>query len=242
MPFYTRPETPPPGPTLLSIRDDDLAHSLSVLRTKPTAELSAIRNVRINFTEANLLKWQGTYWPGVWDAFDEEMLEGPERMSPILKTSTLVDNPPSQAFRAILRWIAENFDLGNLTLYINASDASWTLFANCGAAAYSPQDEVDSDWRFIYDWYLDLGRALAELFEGGGGLLELQVSTSIWDGMGAWLVGQVTGRKMVISEYMPQFQDPGMQLLSGKGFDEDGKGRGEDGKGGHEDGAEVKAD
>ncbi|ROW08704.1 hypothetical protein VPNG_06374 [Cytospora leucostoma] len=244
MPIHTRPVSPPPGPTVLSIRDDDLAHALSVLRTKPAAELSAIRNVRINFSEANVLHWHKSYWPGLDFAFDEEDMQTFERIHPVLQTSTLADNPPSQAFRAILRWIAENLDLGNLTLYINAGDASWTLFADRGAAAYATMDDMDHDWRFIYDWFLDVGRAVAEVFGGGGGLRELQIWTQVWDGMGAWLVGQITGRRTVIPEYtlMPRFQDPGMQLLSGKGVGEDGKGGGEEGKGGHEDGVEVKAD
>lgn len=235
MPAHTRPEYPPPGPTVLSIRDDDLAHALSVLRTKSAAELSAIRNVRFRFTEANILHWHKSYWPGVYFAFDEEDMKTFERIHPILKTSTLVENPPSEAFRALLRWVAENLDLKNLTLYLNAGDSSWSLFGDCGAAAYATEDDVDHDWRFIYDWYLDLGRALAEVFQGGGGLRELQIWTQIWEGMGEWLVGQFTGRGTVLPKLMPRFHDPRMQLLSGKEGDEDGKG-------GDQDGLEVKAD
>lgn len=80
---------------------------------------------------------------------------------------------------------------------------------------------IRSEWKFVYDFYKDVGRALAEVF-GGSGLREVGVKTSIWDGMGAWLVGQISGRGTVVAGGLPEYHGAGTRLLSGEGVDREG--------------------
>lgn len=118
---------------------------------------------------------------------------------------------PSEVFRAMLRFIAESFDLRKLDLEVNASAAAWSLFEDTIAGAYG--DDIDQEWKFIYDFYMDVGRALAEVFEGSD-LRGVHVETSIWDGMGPWLMGQISGkRETVVADILPKYHDAGMRLL-----------------------------
>lgn len=210
-PQHTSPQT------TLTIRNSDLPHALGLLRATPAADLSAIRTLRIVLTTASLLRWHGPVWPGAHDAFDDEDLDECDRLYPAPADPL---PPPSEAFRALLRFVAgdrgegRRFDLGRLELEVDASGAAWELFGD-GAAAYATDDEVDRDWRFVYGFYVDVGRALAEVF-GGRELRGLRVETSIWNGLGPWLAGRVTGREPVVAGGLPRFHDPGMLLLSGK--------------------------
>lgn len=204
-------------PTSLTIRDSDLTHALSALRTTPAAELSAIRTLRIVLTESNLLRWHGSLWPpGVRAALDDDDLDEYARLYPAPPSSSAA---PSEAFRALLRSVAESFDLAELDLEIDASSAAWSLFEDKAAGAYGG-DEVDEDWRFVYEFYLDVGRALAEVFAGGR-LREVGVKTSIWDGMGPWLTGQISGKGTVVTRGLPRYHNAETRLLSGKGREED---------------------
>lgn len=205
----TKPE-PPPQPHVVTIRDWDLGHALSTLRATPAAELAAARTLRIVFTEPNLLYWHGSIWPGVREVFDDEDIEAYARIYPPPAAGS---TPPSEEFRALLRFVAENFDLAKLDWEIDASSASWGLFADRGAGAYGG-DEVDEEWIFVYEWYLEVGRALADVFRGRE-LQRLSVETSIWDGMGPWLVGQITGAETVVDRGLPRHHGVGMRLLSG---------------------------
>lgn len=211
---------PQPDPGCLNIRDWYLDRALSDLRTTPAAELSAIHTVHIELTEPNLIRWHGSVWPGMDLAFDDEDMAGYARIYPVPKPLT-ANKPPREAFRAILRFIAEKFDLGQLNLEVDASCAAWGLFEDKAAAGYSTRDEVDQDWRFMYDFYIDVGRVVAEVFRGVE-LRGLSAKTSIWNGMCPWLTGQITGRDMGVIEDLPRFHDTGMPLLPGKGGDGDG--------------------
>lgn len=114
----------------------------------------------------------------------------------------------------MLRFVAKNFDLRKLNLEVDAREA-WGLFEDAAAGAYGG-DEVDQEWKFIYDFYMDVGKALAEVFKSSD-LREFHVRTSIWDGIGPWLVGQISGREdMVVAGILPEYHDVGMQLLSGE--------------------------
>lgn len=121
-------------------------------------------------------------------------------------------------FRAILRFVAESFDLGKLDMKVNVSAAAWSLFKDRGAGAYGG-DEVDEEWKFIYDFFMDVGRALAEVFKGSD-LREIGVETSIWDGMGPWLSGQISGRKTAVVGNLPENHHVGMRLLSSEAASE----------------------
>lgn len=196
-------------PTSLTIRDVDLTHALSALRTThPAAELSAVRHLRIVLTEANLLRWHGSLWPGAHAALDDEDLDDYARLYP-----TPAGGPPSSAaFRALLRFVAERFDLGALDLEVDVGSAAWSLFEDKAAGAYGG-DEVDQDWRFVYEFYLDVGRALAEVFGGKEQLRGVTVKTTIWDGMGAWLAGQISGRGTVVTGGLPEYHNAEMRLV-----------------------------
>lgn len=214
----TQPQTQPQAaspPTSLTIRDPDLTHALAALRTTPTAELSALRTLRIVLTESNLWHWHGSLWPAATrTAFDDEDVDEYARLYPAAAATTS-SSPPSEAFRALLRFVAESFDLGSLDLEVDAGSAAWGLFEDKAAGAYGG-DEVDQEWRFVYEFYLDVGRALAEVF-GGGKLQKVSVKTSVWDGMGAWLEGQISGSGAVVAKGLPAYHDPKMQLVSGEG-------------------------
>lgn len=205
-------------PTSLTIRDSDLANALESLRITPAAELSAVRTLRIVLTETNLLHWHGSVWPGVDAVFDDDDLDEYARLYPAPASSSA--SSPSNVFRALLRSVAGSFDLGKLDLEVDAGSAAWSLFEDKAAGAYGG-NEVDREWKFVYDFYMDVGRALAEVF-GGSGLREVGVKTSIWDGMGAWLVGQISGRGTVVAGSLPEYHDAGARLSSGEGVDGDG--------------------
>lgn len=113
----------------------------------------------------------------------------------------------------MLRFIADNFDLRKLDLEVNASSAAWSLFEDTIAGAYGGGDH---EWMFIYGFYVDIGRALAEVFGGSSDLRELRFETSIWDGMGPWLVDQISGRDTAVDGNLPEWHDAGMRLLSGE--------------------------
>lgn len=204
-------------PTSLTIRDSDLANALESLRTTPAAELSAVRTLRIVLTETNLLHWHGSLWPGVDAVFDDDDLEEYARLYPAPVSSSA--NSPSKVFRALLRFVAGNFDLAKLDLKVDAGSAAWGLFEDKAAGAYGG-DEVDQEWKFIYDFYMDVGRALAETF-GGSGLREVGVKTSIWDGMGAWLAGQISGRETVVAGGLPEYHHAETRLSFGEVVDRD---------------------
>ncbi|KAG6362723.1 hypothetical protein INS49_007816 [Diaporthe citri] len=185
----TKPE-PPPQPHVLTIRDRDLGRALGTLRATPAAELFAVRTLRIVLTEPNVLYWHGSLWPAARAVFDDE-----------------------DEFRALLRFVAKNFDLAKLDWEVDARSAAWGLFEDKGAGAYGGE-EVDEDWKFVYEWYLEVGRALADVLRGRK-LQRLSVKTSIWNGMGPWLTGQSTGTEIVVDGSLPRYHDVGMRLLSG---------------------------
>lgn len=195
-------------PTSLTIRDPDLANALESLRAKTPVELSAIRTLRVVLNETNLLYWHGSVWPGAYEVFNDQDLEDYARMYP--PPTSLKASSPSEVFRAILRFVAENFDIGKLDLEVNASSAAWSLFEDTIAGAYGGGDH---EWMFMYDFFMDIGRALAEVFKGRD-LGKLHVETSIWDGMSPWLAGQITGRETVVDGNLPAWHDVGMRLLS----------------------------
>lgn len=201
-------------PTSLTIRDPDLANALESLRITPAEGLSAVRTLRIVLNETNLLYWHGSVWPGAYEVFNDHDLEDYARL--YTPPTSLRASSPSEVFRAMLHFVAESFDLGKLDLEVNASSAAWSLFEDTIAGAYGGGDH---EWMFIYDFFMDIGRALAEVFEGSV-LGELRVETSIWDGMGPWLAGQVHGRETVVDGNMPAWHDSGMRLLSGDAVSE----------------------
>lgn len=205
-------------PTSLTICHSDLANALESLRTTPAAELSAVRSLGIVLNETNLLHWHGSLWPGVDAVFDDDDLDEYARLCPAPASSSI--NSPSKVFRALLRLVAESLDLRKLHLELDARSAAWSLFEDKAAGAYGG-NEVDQEWKFVYDFYMDVGRALAEVF-GDSGLLEVSVKTSIWDGMGAWLVGQISGRGTVVAGILPEYHDTRRRLSSRERVDEDG--------------------
>ncbi|KAK7731944.1 hypothetical protein SLS63_005242 [Diaporthe eres] len=204
-------------PTSLTIRDSDLANALESLRTTPAVELTAVRTLRIILTESNLLYWHGSLWPGLNVVFDDDDLDEYARLYPAPASSST--SSPSKELRALLRFVAGSFDLSKLRLEVNASSAAWSLFEDTIAGAYG--GDIDEEWKFVYDFFMDVGRALAEVF-GGSGLREVGVETSIWDGMGPWLVGQISGRGTVVAGMLPKYNDAGTRLSSGEGVDGNG--------------------
>lgn len=215
------PSQAAPPPTSLTIRDSDLAHALGTLRTTSAPELFAVRTLRIILTESNLLHWHGAPWPpwpGARAVFDDDDLDEYARLYPAPASSSTAGGSPSEAFRALLRFVAESFELGGLDLEVDAGSEAWSLFEDKAAGSYGGgRDEVDRNWGFVYDFHMDVGRALAEVF-GGGKLRVLDIKTSIWDGIGAWLEGQINGRGTVVDRELPGYYDPRTPLLSRKGW------------------------
>lgn len=123
-------------PTSLTVYDVDLAHALDALSATPAAELSAIRTLRIVLTADNIIRWHGSVWPGIEIFLYVGEMEELKRLHPV-PASITAGNPPSKAFRALLRFVAETFDLGKLDLEVDPGVASWGLFADSGAAAYA---------------------------------------------------------------------------------------------------------
>lgn len=194
-------------PNSLTIRDEDLANALESLRTPPAVELSAVRSLRIVLTEANLLHWHGSLWPGMGLVFNDEDLVEYARLYPA--SASISTNTPSKVFRALLRLVAGIFDLQMLDLQVNASNAAWSFFEDTIAGAYG--GDIDKEFEFIYEFYMDVGRALADVFSGCD-LRELGVKTSIWDGMAPWLVGQISGKETVVADILPKYHDGGTRL------------------------------
>lgn len=104
---------------------------------------------------------------------------------------------PAEELRELLRFVAGNFDLPKLRLEVNPGTCAWSLHEDKLAAAYD--DDVPNNWRFVYDFYMDIGQALCETLAGKG-LAELSIATnkSIYEfeGTGAWLEREVTGREV----------------------------------------------
>lgn len=69
-----------PQPTSLTIRDSDLASALESLQATPAVE--SVRTLRIVLTEANLLYWHGSLWPGVHAVYNDDDLEEYARLYP----------------------------------------------------------------------------------------------------------------------------------------------------------------
>lgn len=196
----------------LTIHEGDLNRALTTLRSTPAAKLSTIRTLHIMFAEPTLLSWHGSYWKDLDIVFDDDDIENYKRMFP--ESQAPSTPPPRDVFRAILRFVADNFDLENLHLVVNVQSAAWLIFSDAGAGAYGG-DEVEEgpDWRFIYEWYLDVGRVILEVFAGRE-LLDLSVIASIWDGMGPWLTGKITGKETVVPvAKVPRYHDAGRRLL-----------------------------
>ncbi|KAJ4415773.1 hypothetical protein N0V82_007135 [Gnomoniopsis sp. IMI 355080] len=164
------------------------------------------------FTEPNLLAWHGSYWKELDIVFDNESIENYKGIFPEFDSPSAP--PPRDLFCALLRFVADNFDLENLHLVVNVGGAAWSVFADAGAGAYGG-DEVEKgpDWRFIYEWYLDVGRLILKVLAGRD-LLDLSVLASIWDGMEPWLTGKITGKESVVpAAKVPRYHDAGLRLL-----------------------------
>lgn len=110
--------------------------------------------------------------------------------------------------------MANNFDLENLHLVVDVQSAAWLIFSDAGAGAYGGEEvEEGTDWRFIYEWYLDVGKVILEVLAGRE-LQDLSVIASIWDGMGPWLTGRITGNETVVPPAkLPRYHDAGLRLL-----------------------------
>ena len=148
-------------------------------------------------------------------ALDDEDVEEHARIHP---APAVGSTSPSRSFCALLSFIAEKFDPTQLDLEVKAKDAAWGLFEDNGAAAYDG-DEVGDEWKVVYEWHLEVGRALADVF-GGRDLQRLSVETSIWDGMG-WvgigprLTAQITATETVENGNLPRYHDACLRLLPG---------------------------
>ncbi|KAK7729986.1 hypothetical protein SLS53_009101 [Cytospora paraplurivora] len=130
--FYMIPGTKPKYQqtdfTSLVIYERDLAEALSILRAKSATDLSAIRTLSFTLKDANLYYWWGTLLQDGGPLWDEEEREDILRVYPIPE-SVAAGNPPRSMFRALLRFIAENFDLGKLDLVVDAKNSSWNIWA-----------------------------------------------------------------------------------------------------------------
>lgn len=178
----------------------------------PAAKLSSIRTLQIIFAEPSLLSWYGTYWKDLDIVFEEEDVESYKRMFP--ESQAPSTPPPREVFRTLLQFVANNFDLENLHLIINVESAAWSIFSDAGAGAYGG-DEVEEgpDWRFIYEWYLDVGKVMLEVLSGRE-LLDLSVLASIWNGMGPWLTGRIAGKETVVpARKVPRYHNAEPNLL-----------------------------
>lgn len=197
----------------LTIHDGDLKRALATLRSVPAAKLSSIRTLQIMFSEPNLLSWHGTYWKDLNIVFEDEDIENYKRMFP--ESQAPSTPPPRDVFRTLLQFVANNFDLENLHLIINVESAAWLIFSDAGAGAYGG-DEVEEgpDWRFIYEWYLDVGKVILDVLAGHE-LLDLSVLASIWSGMGPWITGIVAGKETVVpAGKVPRYHNGDSKLLA----------------------------
>lgn len=210
-----QPKPQPQASPSLTIRNTDLTDALHTLRT--TSSIEALSALRIVITEANLWHWHGSPWPGACAAFDDDDMDGYTRLFP---TPLPPSPPPREAFRELLRLVARRCNLAALDLEVDLSEAAWGLFGGSGAAAYC--DAVDQEWRFVYEFYMDVGRVLAEVFGERGELRGLEVKTVIWDGVGAWLVGQIRGREAAVAGGLPEYHNAATRLLPGKEDEGDG--------------------
>lgn len=201
-----------PMSTGLTIHEGNLTRAFNTLSSIPAAKLSTIRTLHIMFTEPNLLAWHGPYWKDLDIVFDDEYIENYKAIFP--ESESPSTPPPRDVFGALLRFVANNFDLENLHLVVNVGGAAWQVFADAGAGAYGG-DEVEEgpDWRFIYEWYLDVDRVILEVLAGRE-LLDLSILASIWDGMEPWLTGKLTGKESVVpAAKVPRYHDPGLRLF-----------------------------
>lgn len=201
-----------PTSTSLTIHEGNLTRALNTLRSTPAAKLSTIRTLHIMFAEPNLLAWHGSYWKDLDIVFDDESIENYKGIFPEFDSPSTP--PPREVFCELLRFVADNFDLENLHLVVNVGGAAWQIFADAGAGAYGG-DEVEEgpDWKFIYEWYLDVGRVILEVLAGRE-LLDLSILASIWDGMTPWLTGKITGRESAVpAAKVPRYHDAGLRLF-----------------------------
>ena len=185
------------SPTKISLKNDSPKHCLAKLQALSASERAAIRTLSITQTETQCLAWHGRLSPGVRDVFDDDDLaeyarihHWPSAAGPDPKVNSAVE------LREGLRFVAENFDLPNLSLEVDPGSAAWSLFQDKAAGGY--EEDVEKNWRFVYEFYLEVGRALLDTF-GGKELAGLSISTNKsipeFAGMGAWLEREVTGKE-----------------------------------------------
>lgn len=67
-------------PTSLTIRDLDFTNALESLQTTPAVE--SVRTLRIVLTDANILYWHGSVWPGAHVVFNDGDFEEYARIYP----------------------------------------------------------------------------------------------------------------------------------------------------------------
>lgn len=238
--FYAIPTTKPTNQqtdlTSLEICEADLAEALSSLRARSAADLSAIRTLCITLEDTSLYYWWGTLLHDGGPLWDEENREDILRVNPVPE-SVAAGNPPRSTFRALLRFIAENFDLGKLELIIDTKRGSWDIWWDRTCAwgyNHEPREERDPEFRFMYEIFLDIGRAVGEVFHNKE-LRGLSITTDVWEGVGEWLTGRLTRTEVVVTGDMPCFHDPETPLLPGDGGD--GHGDGDGVKGGNDSGS-----
>ncbi len=134
---------------------------------------------------------------------------------------------PSAEFRELLRFVADNFELPNLMFEVDAGSCAWSLHEDKAAAAYD--DDVEKTWRFVFEFYMDVGRALCETLAGKG-LARVSISTrtsiSEFQGMGAWLEREVTGKEVSVGKIgtLPAYHDLASRL-QGRAIDRPNRSR-----------------
>ncbi|ROW06366.1 hypothetical protein VPNG_07549 [Cytospora leucostoma] len=222
--FYMMPATKPRNQqtdfTSLVVCKRDLAEALSILRAKSATDLSAIRTLRFELDDVNLYYWWGTLLQDGGPLWDEEERADVLRVYPTPE-SVAAGNPPRSMFRAVLRFIAENFDLGELDLVIDAKSGSWDIWWDRTCAwgyNHEPPEERDPEFKFMYEIFLDIGRAVGEVFHDKQ-LRSLSIITDVWEGVGEWLTGRLNGTETatVPTKGVPCFHNPETPLLPGEG-------------------------
>ncbi|ROV90943.1 hypothetical protein VPNG_10076 [Cytospora leucostoma] len=116
---------------------------------------------------------------------------------------------------------AETFDLGKLELIIDAKRGSWNIWWDINCASEESQREKDQDWKSMYEIFLDIGRAVGEVFNTKE-LRALSITTYLWHRVGQWLTGRLTGAETVVTKDVPRYHDPETPLLPGEEGDRDG--------------------
>jgi hypothetical protein len=120
--------------------------------------------------------------------------------------------------------VAETFDLKELDLFNELGDAAWSFFDARGWT-FSPmtEDEIDLEAKLLYDFYLDVGKAVAEVFQGWE-LHSVNMRTSIWEAIGPWVTSQINGVENVPTAYIPKYHTAETRLVSNEGEDTNGMG------------------